>query len=226
MVLYPEAYGTKMTTLDGMIAKHGGKMHPEFRRRFFGYIESKNGLLGVGGGFRTTQPSKPGLAPPDWSLHTFISGEPWHVQCIEMRGWGAWSNAGRPDPPVADLPNELLPGADMFQPIQPIRNSDTRAYGTALSPGEPQTFGLAPAIPADAVAVALNVTVINPTNPGYLVVWPSGPTPPTATVNFAPGEVINGSAIIGVKDSNFNIEIVGSAAHVTVDVTGYWTSAE
>lgn len=114
----------------------------------------------------------------------------------------------------------------MFQPIQPIRNSDTRFYGTALSPGEPQTFGLAPAIPADAVAVALNVTVINPTNPGYLVVWPSGPKPPTATVNFTPGEVINGSAIIGVKDSNFNIEIVGSAAHVTVDVTGYWTSAE
>lgn len=270
MVLYPEAYGTKMTTLDGMIAKHGDKMHPEFRRRFFAYIESKDGLFGVGGGFRVTQPNKAGFAPPgksfhqnqkfksgitaysavdlvrlrpgggvhmspswddcadapEWSLHTFISGEPWHIQCIEMRGFQSWVSAGRKDPPLADLPSELLPGADMFQPIQPIRNSDTRVFGTALTPGDVHTFTLSSAIPANAAAVALNVTVISPTKPGYLVVWPSGPTPPTATVNFAPGEIINGSAIIGVKNGKFNIKIAGSSAHVTVDVTGYWTPAE
>ena len=270
MVLYPEAYGTKMTTLDSMIAKHGDKMHPEFRRRFFAYIESKDGLLGVGGGFRVTQPNKAGFAPPgksfhqnqkfksgitaysavdlvrlrpgggvhmspswddcadapEWMLHTFISGEPWHIQCIEMRGFQSWVSAGRKDPPLADLPSELLPGADMFQPIQPIRNSDTRGFGVKMEPGKAHTWGLSSAIPADAVAVALNVTVISPTKPGYLVVWPSGPTPPTATVNFAPGEIINGSAIIGVKNGKFNIKIAGSSAHVTVDVTGYWTSAQ
>ena len=114
----------------------------------------------------------------------------------------------------------------MFQPIQPIRNSDTRGFGTALPPGKAHTWGLSPAIPADAVAVALNVTVVSPTKSGYLVVWPSGPTPPTSTVNFAPGEIISSSAIIGVKNGNFNIEIVGSSAHVIVDVTGYWTSAQ
>ena len=270
MVLYPEAYGTKMTTLDGMKARHGAKMHPEFARRFFAYIESKDGLFGVGGGFRTTQPNKAGFAPPgksfhqnqkfksgitaysavdlvrlrpgggvhmspswddcadapEWMLHTFVSGEPWHIQCIEMRGFQSWVSAGRKDPPLADLPSELLPGADMFQPIQPIRNSDTRVFGVKMEPGKTHTWGLSSAIPYDAVAVALNVTVISPTQPGYLVVWPSGPTPPTATVNFAPGEIINGSAIIGVKDSKFNIKIAGSSAHVTVDVTGYWTSAQ
>ena len=114
----------------------------------------------------------------------------------------------------------------MFQPIQPIRNSDTRAFGVKLEPGKAQAWGLASTIPANVVAVALNVTVISPTKPGYLVVWPGGPTPPTATVNFAPGEVINGSAVIGVKSGKFNIEIAGSSAHVTVDVTGYWTPAE
>jgi hypothetical protein len=45
-------------------------------------------------------------------------------------------------------------------------------------------------------------------------------------VNFAPGEIISSSATIGVKAGNFNIEIVGSSAHVIVDVTGYWTPAE
>ena len=114
----------------------------------------------------------------------------------------------------------------MFQPIQPIRNSDTRGFGVKMEPGKTHTFALSPVIPADAVAVALNVTVISPTKSGYLVVWPSGPTPPTSTVNFAPGEIISSSAIIGVKNSNFNIKIAGSSAHVIVDVTGYWTSAQ
>jgi len=128
-----------------MARLHGGKMHPEFHRRFFSYIESKNGLLGVGGGWRDVQPVKPGFAPPgksfhesqrfgsgffgyaavdlvvprghglvhraptwgetgdapSFGLHTFIRSpkpEPWHIQCLEMRGFDSWVAAGRPDP--------------------------------------------------------------------------------------------------------------------------------
>ena len=43
---------------------------------------------------------------PEYGLHTFISGEPWHIQCIEIRGWGTWDRNGRPDPAM-DFP---LPG--------------------------------------------------------------------------------------------------------------------
>jgi hypothetical protein len=53
MTLYPDGYGTEMVTIEKMIAKHGPKMHPEFKRRFFAYIEYKGGLLGVGGGWRS-----------------------------------------------------------------------------------------------------------------------------------------------------------------------------
>lgn len=52
MVLYPDGYGTAMVTLEQMKAKHGPKMHPEFARRFFAYMEYKGGTLGVGGGWR------------------------------------------------------------------------------------------------------------------------------------------------------------------------------
>jgi len=155
MTLYPDSYGTSEVTLERMVAKHGPKMHPEFARRFFAYIEHKGGSLGVGGGWRSTQPNRPGFAPdgksfhqdqryasgfvgyaavdlvhtsasgkhrspswaecadaPAWGLHTFIDGEPWHLQCVEMRGWGSWKQNGSPDPdPLFVLPGQRPPVA-------------------------------------------------------------------------------------------------------------------
>lgn len=79
MFTYPNGYGNERITLEEMKAKHGAKMHPEFADRFFSYIKSKQGLLGVGGGWRATgtQPDKSGFAPEGKSFHqsqTFDSG--------------------------------------------------------------------------------------------------------------------------------------------------------
>ena len=169
MTLYPNGYGTGEVTLDRMRELHGGKMHPEFARRFFAYIEAMGGRMGVGGGWRSTQPVKPGFAPdgqsfhqdqrfasgmiryaavdlvhrqpgqvhrspswaetataPDHALHTFITGEPWHIQCIEMRGWQSWVNAGRPDPITAALPGDPLPDPPLPPPPPPTIGDDLR----------------------------------------------------------------------------------------------------
>lgn len=72
---HPDGYGTAMISLEQMKAKHGPKMHPEFSRRFFAYMDHKG--FGVGGGWRAVQPVKPGFAPPGKSFHesqTFASG--------------------------------------------------------------------------------------------------------------------------------------------------------
>jgi len=64
-----------MIPLKRMRDLHEPKMHPEMARRFFAYMEHKG--FGVGGGFRATQPVKPGFAPPGKSFHeaqTFASG--------------------------------------------------------------------------------------------------------------------------------------------------------
>jgi hypothetical protein len=175
-VTYPEGYGTQLVTLDQMRAKHGPKMHPEFYRRFFAYIEHKGGLLGVGGGWRAVQPVKPGFAPPgksfhesqdfksgisaycavdlvapvaggkhrsptwdecadapDWGLHTFVTGEPWHIQPIEIRGFVTWAGAGRPDPGPFTLPGTLPP----TEPPKPPIEGDTMLYiATPAYPGK------------------------------------------------------------------------------------------
>lgn len=58
-----------------------------------------------------------------WGLHTFISGEPWHLQCIEQRGYTTWVNAGRPDPAMDyPLPTVVPPpyvppmGSESYNP--------------------------------------------------------------------------------------------------------------
>lgn len=76
-ILYPSGYNTNMISLEVMEERHGPKMHPEFRRRFFAFIEAQDGLLGVGGGWRDVQPDRPGFAPDGKSFHqdqTFASG--------------------------------------------------------------------------------------------------------------------------------------------------------
>lgn len=175
MTLYPDDYGTAEVTLQQMKAKHGPKMHPEFARRFFAYIESQGGRMGVGGGWRAVQPVKPGFAPPgksfhesqtfasgitayaavdlvfrqpgqkhraptwaetdsakDYALHTFVKGEPWHIQCIEMRGYGTWLAAGRPDPLRVPIPGDTPP------PPPPTTPGDDRMY---LIPPPPERTG-------------------------------------------------------------------------------------
>ena len=135
---------------------------------------------------------------------------------------------GRFDPAVAPPPPPppvTIPGVpDMFHAIAPVRNSDTRAYPKApVGPGE-MSFGLNPAIPADAVAVAMNVVAISTSGPGYVTVWPGGPRPNTSVVNYqADGTAYNGALIVGVKDRAFNI-YTQAKAHLIVDITGYWTA--
>lgn len=70
MTTYPSGYGTTELSLDALIARHhGDKMHPEFRRRLRAWLESHGGLLGIGDGYRVTQPVKVGFAAPGKSFH-------------------------------------------------------------------------------------------------------------------------------------------------------------
>lgn len=166
-ITYPVGYGTQRVTMEKLISIHGPKMHPAFRQRLFPWLASRGGFVGIGGGWRYSQPNKPGFAPegrsfhqnqlfksgflgyaavdlvvvtgsvhraprwsevpngtePDvkaWGLHCFISGEPWHMQPYEIRGWGTWVNQGRPDPQLNyPIPHPGVPDPPPIDPTPP-----------------------------------------------------------------------------------------------------------
>lgn len=71
MNTYPHGYSYTLVTLDELRRRHAARMHPEFARRLFAWLEHRAGWLGIGGGYRATgtQPEKPGFAPEGKSFH-------------------------------------------------------------------------------------------------------------------------------------------------------------
>ncbi len=131
-----------------------------------------------------------------------------------------------------------------FVPVTPTRVVDTRineggstvaATGTAIF----QVAGIGP-VPAEgtstsvtgAVAVAANVTVVNTKANGYLTVWPSGQTMPTASdVNWTAAQATQPNFdIAGLNNSSTTPNDVsvyngsGGSTDVIVDLFGYFTN--
>ncbi len=82
-----------------------------------------------------------------------------------------------------------------FYSLTPCRLVDTRngngpSGGPALVGGAVRTFPVAGlcGVPADAIAVAVNVTVVLPSSLGNLILFPAGLAPPlVSTINFSGG---------------------------------------
>lgn len=84
-------------------------------------------------------------------------------------------------------------------------------------------------VPASGVgAVVLNVTAVNPTDVGYLTVWPSGAgRPSTANLNLNPGLTLPNLVIAKVgSDGKVSIYSGGlGPTHIVVDVQGWFAAA-
>lgn len=122
-----------------------------------------------------------------------------------------------------------------FTPMQPVRLYDTRAgqLGAAESParntpvGQGQFLqvpvrGIA-GVPADAVAVSLNVTVTQPTTSGFVTVQPESTAVTTSNLNFVRSQTVAQQVTATVGSSN-RVRVFNSAgnSHVIVDVTGWY----
>ena len=114
-----------------------------------------------------------------------------------------------------------------FVGVTPNRLLDTRetAQGPCVNGTRNLTVtGGATSIPTAASAVALNVTVVSPSDAGYLTVFPAGATRPTASnLNYLTGEIVPNGVYVKVGTSN-QISIYASAGcpNVVVDVLGYF----
>jgi len=136
--------------------------------------------------------------------------------------------------PGVDVSNPATAGS--YFPVAPYRVLDTRdGTGAASAPIPPnssidvQTTGIG-GIPASGVeAVALNVTVTQPTAPSYLTAWPTGVSRPlTSSLNFAAGQTVANFQIVRVggpgsatgKISLYNAQ---GLTHAIVDVVGWYS---
>lgn len=120
-----------------------------------------------------------------------------------------------------------------FVGVTPCRVADTRgngfggAYGPpSLTAGVPRDFVLPGRcdIPANAVAVSLNFTVILPGGSGYLATFPKGGVVPlVSTVNFSPGQVIANAAIVPLGTGGaITVFTGGAGADLVIDANGYF----
>ena len=116
-----------------------------------------------------------------------------------------------------------------FYPVTPCRQLDTRS-GAPLGPSATQVVALSGAscgIPATATAVSVNLTVTQPSAPGFLTFYPADRTrPQVSNINFSPTQTRgNNGVLLLANDGSATIKIFNGSAgtvHVVLDVNGYF----
>jgi hypothetical protein len=120
-------------------------------------------------------------------------------------------------------------GADFFT-LTPCRLVDTR-LSSPLQSGVVRTFTVHGqcGIPPSALAVALNVAVTQPSNGGFVTLFPdAGAVPGTSTLNFGGGQTRADNAVLSLATDGSGtlsvrpVLLAGGTVHLILDVTGYF----
>jgi hypothetical protein len=76
-------------------------------------------------------------------------------------------------------------------------------------------------VPTDAVGVALNVTVTEPSAPGFLTVYPCGDRPLASNLNYVAAQTVPNFVVTAVDDGGDVCIETMSTTDVVVDIAGY-----
>jgi len=109
-----------------------------------------------------------------------------------------------------------------------------RAYDSRETPAGPVPGGgirtvpltglTAPAVPAGAVAISINLTAAEEVASGFLTAFPAGGgLPPTSTLNYLAGEPIANGALLKLSASGALDVFAFTQSSVIIDVNGYFT---
>ncbi len=165
-----------------------------------------------------------------------VSNGPWRgVSAVVAAAVSAAAFVG---PQVGASPNPNS-AETAYVPIAPCRLVDTRPefqVGRRGSPiGSNETFAQQVTgtngdctIPVDATGVSLNVTVVDPTAPSYMTLYPlDTPLPRASNLNYLPGGAPAPNKV-DVKlsaDGAIGFYNLAGTVDVVADVNGYYTSA-
>ncbi len=146
-----------------------------------------------------------GVTGPDGSSNTVV---------------GLTGNGVTTPPPITDGS-----GAP-YNAVPPTRILDTRTNGGAIGPNSTRSVTVTGVggVPVGAGAVILNVTATEPTDAGYITVFPAGTVAPTASsLNFVPGQNVANlvTAKVGANGQVSIYNFAGST-QVVFDVVGWF----
>jgi len=120
-------------------------------------------------------------------------------------------------------------GGEAYFTVTPCRLVDSRVgLPGPLLAGDTRSVPAAGScdIPSGAAAVALNITVTQPTSPGNLRLFPAGASvPPVSTLNYSAGQTRANNAIVKLSDTGgFDVYCAqaSGSTHFIVDVYGYF----
>ena len=131
-------------------------------------------------------------------------------------------------------------GPFRFFPITPCRVADTRqpANAPAFTANQTRSFNIQGVcgIPANAKAVVLNATIINPSTDGYITLFPSNVAKPVAAnlVYRANEPALANGAIVALAPTTPDLSVFvflsaaipGANAHLALDTTGYFCKVD
>ena len=134
-----------------------------------------------------------------------------------------WFGGGAQPPFVGAVPSRLVD----------TRNAIGGPTGT-IKPAVPKSVpvrgvtvnvdGTAQQVPADASAVALNVTMVEARAAGFATVWPCGtPMPEASNVNFGRGATAANGVIAPIGADGSVCIYTSADAHLIVDISGWFT---
>lgn len=132
-----------------------------------------------------------------------------------------------PPPPLPIVPGRLIA-------VTPQRRLDTRdGNGSPQSPyhaGIEETvrvLGVGGVPTQDVTAVVMNVTVTEPTEAGFVTVWPTGEVKPNASsLNFVPGQTVPNLVVSKVgANGRVSLAVSDGRADMIADVVGYFSKS-
>ena len=161
---------------------------------------------------------------PTTSIVNFVPGRPAaNMVALRSTDAGLCFAASTTVDLIADV-TAVMDAGD-YTGVAPVRLLDTRATAPLVARQEyPLDVARRAAIPANAAAGALNVTVVSREAPGWLAVTPCGAPAGSSTVNFAAGEAVAHFTFTGLTAGRACLT-ASTAVDVVVDAFG-WLPAD
>ena len=138
---------------------------------------------------------------------------------------------GKSSTNTANVVIQVMPKGDYYT-VRPCRLLDTRSGGTPAQSGSDMVLDVDAVTPCGvsplATAVAINITVDQPSGPGHLIAYPGdmAQPPATSTVNFRAGITRSNNALMALSgDGRIKLRPFvtgGGSVHLIVDVVGFF----